>query len=88
MASRHEHIEEEEDAMRNKVIAVGAIVFIAYVIGARASRVQVKNRESVGHQVVRLWNDPRARKRRHKAAKKAAAAAEKRAKKTMRQLRK
>lgn len=70
--------------MRNKIIVIGAVVFVAYVIGTRTSRVQVKKRESVGHQVVRLWNDPGARKRRHKAAKKAAAAAEKRAKKAMR----
>lgn len=73
--------------MRNKIILVGAVALIAYVVGTRTSRVQVKNRESVGHQMVRLWNDPRARKRRHKAAKKAAAAAEKRAKKTFRDLR-
>jgi len=73
--------------MRNKIILVGAVALIAYVVGTRTSRVQVKNRESVGHQVVRLWNDPRARTRRHKAAKKAAAAAQKRAKKTFRDLR-
>lgn len=73
--------------MRNKMILVGAVALIAYVVGTRTSRVQVKSRESVGHQVVRLWNDPRARKRRHKAAKKAAAAAEKRTKKAFRDLR-
>ena len=64
----------------------GAIAGVAYVVGARSSRVQVKNRESVGHQLVRLWDDPRARKRRHKAAKKAASAAEKRGKKLLREL--
>jgi len=74
--------------MRNKLIVIGAVALLAYVIGTRTPRVQVKNRESVGHQVVRLWNDPRARKRRRKAARKAAAAAEKRAKKTLRGLRK
>ncbi|WP_295784972.1 hypothetical protein [uncultured Microbacterium sp.] len=74
--------------MRNKIILVGAIALIAYVVGTRTPRVQMKSRESVGHQLVRLWNDPRARKRRHKAAKKAAAAAQKRAEKTFRELRK
>ncbi len=74
--------------MRNKLIVIGAVAVIAYAVGTRTPRVQVKNRESVGHQIVRLWNDPRARKRRHKAAKKAAAAAEKRAKKTFHDLRK
>jgi hypothetical protein len=73
--------------MRNKIILVGAVALIAYVVGTRTPRVEVKNRESVGHQLIRLWDDPRARKRRHKAAKKAAAAAEKRAKKTFRDLR-
>ncbi|BFM24478.1 MULTISPECIES: hypothetical protein [Microbacterium] len=72
--------------MRNKIILIGAIAVVAYVVGARSSRVQVKNRESVGHQLVRLWDDPRARKRRHKAAKKAASAAEKRGKKLLREL--
>lgn len=74
--------------MRNKLIVIGAVALIAYAVGTRTPRVRVKNRESVGHQIVRLWNDPRARKRRHKAAKKAAAAAEKRAKKTFHDLRK
>ncbi len=73
--------------MRNKIILIGAVALIAYVVGTRTPRVEVKKRESVGHQVVRLWNDPRARKRRRKAAKKAAAAAEKRARKTFRELR-
>jgi len=74
--------------MRNKLIVIGAVALLAYVIGTRSPRVQVKSRESVGHQVVRLWNDPRARKRRRKAAKKAAGAAEKRARRTLRDLRK
>ncbi|MDQ1176897.1 hypothetical protein [Microbacterium sp. SORGH_AS_0421] len=74
--------------MRNKLIVIGAVALLAYVIGTRSPRVQVKSRESVGHQVVRLWNDPRARNRRHKAAKKAAGAAEKRARRTLRDLRK
>ena len=74
--------------MRNKIILIGVALLIAYVVGTRTPRrVEVKSRESVGHQLVRLWNDPRARKRRRKAAKRAAAAAEKRAKKTFRDLR-
>ncbi|WP_295838087.1 hypothetical protein [uncultured Microbacterium sp.] len=73
--------------MRTKLVLIGAVALLAYVIGTRTPRVQVKNRESVGHQIVRLWNDPAARKRRRKAAKKAAAAAERRAKKTFRELR-
>lgn len=73
--------------MRNKIILIGAALLIAYVVGTRTPRVEVKSRESVGHQLVRLWDDPRARKRRRKAAEKAAAAAEKRAKKTFRHLR-
>lgn len=73
--------------MRNKVILIGAVAVIAYVVGTRTPRVQVKKRESVGHQIVRLWDDPAARRRRHKAAKKAAAAARKRARKTFHDLR-
>ncbi len=73
--------------MRTKLVLLGAVALLAYVVGTRTPRVQVKNRESVGHQIVRLWNDPGARKRRRKAAKKATAAAEKRAKKTFRDLR-
>ncbi|KEP73940.1 hypothetical protein HR12_28430, partial [Microbacterium sp. SUBG005] len=46
----------------------------------------MKKRESVGHQLVRLWDDPRARRRRHKAAKKAARAARKRARRTLHDL--
>lgn len=69
--------------MRNRIIAVGAVGVAAYVLGTRAGRVQVKSRESVGHQLVRLWDDPRSRRRRRRAA----AKAEKRAKKALRKLR-
>ncbi|MGC0368331.1 hypothetical protein [Microbacterium sp. SLBN-111] len=69
--------------MRNRIIAVGAVAIVAYVLGTRAARVQVKSRESVGHQLVRLWDDPRSRRRRRRAA----AEAEKRAKKALRKLR-
>lgn len=72
--------------MRNKIIVVGALAVFAYVAGTRTPRVQVEKRESVGHQLVRLWDDPRARRRRHKAAKKAAAAARGRARRTFRTL--
>ncbi|KZE42525.1 hypothetical protein [Microbacterium sp. T32] len=67
--------------MRNRIIAVGVVGVAAYVLGTRAGRVQVKSRESVGHQLVRLWDDPRSRRRR------AAAKAEKRATKALRKLR-
>lgn len=73
--------------MRNKFILIGVVALVAYVAGTRATRVQVKKRESVGHQIVRLWDDPRARRRRKKAAEKAARAAKKRARRTLRELR-
>ncbi|MFF7681924.1 hypothetical protein ACFZA2_04110 [Microbacterium sp. NPDC007973] len=73
--------------MRNKIILIGAVALVAYVVGTRTPRVQVKKRESVGHQIVRLWDDPKARRRRHKAAKKAARAARKRARRTLHDLR-
>ncbi|MFS0792953.1 hypothetical protein [Microbacterium sp. 1P10AE] len=69
--------------MRNRIIIVGGLVVLAYVLGTRTGRVQVKSRESVGHQVVRLWDDPRSRRRRRKAA----AQASKKAKKALRDFR-
>ncbi len=60
--------------MRSKILLIGGVALLAYVIGTRTPRVQVKNRESVGHQIVRLWNDPRAKKQRHKNAEKRAKA--------------
>lgn len=69
--------------MRNRIIVVGAVVLVAYIVGSRAGRVQVKSRESVGHQLVRLWDDPRSRRRRRKAA----AKAEKKARKALREFR-
>lgn len=69
--------------MRNRIIVIGAVALIAYVWGTRVGRVEVKNRESVGHQLVRLWDDPRARRRRRTSAKKA----EKKAKKALREFR-
>lgn len=69
--------------MRNRIIIVGGLLALAYVLGTRTGRVQVKSRESVGHQVVRLWDDPRSRRRRRKAADRAA----KKAKKALRDLR-
>jgi hypothetical protein len=56
--------------MRNKILVVGGIAFLAYILGSRAARGRtVKGRESVGHQVVRLWNKPQAKKSRRKIAK-------------------
>jgi len=69
--------------MRNRIIAVCGLVVLAFVLGTRAGRVQVKSRESVGHQVVRLWDAPRSRRRRRKAATRAA----KKAKKALRDFR-
>ncbi|WP_022878135.1 hypothetical protein [Microbacterium sp. B19] len=69
--------------MRNRIIAIGAVVVVAYILGTRAGRVHVKSRESVGHQLVRLWDDPRSRRRRRRSA----AKAEKRAKRALRKLR-
>jgi hypothetical protein len=69
--------------MRNNIIVIGAVAFIAFALGARSSRVQVNKGESVRHQLVRMWNDPKARKQRQKAAKKAA----KLARRSVRQIR-
>jgi hypothetical protein len=65
--------------MRNKILVIGAVAFVAYAVGTRAGRVTVNKGESVPHQLVRLWDAPRARKRR----KEAAAAAAKKAKKAL-----
>lgn len=58
--------------MRNRIIVVGVIAFLAFAIGSRVTRPEIKNRESVRHQLVRIWNDPKERKRRRRAAEKAA----------------
>jgi hypothetical protein len=63
--------------MRNKILILGAVAFIAYVLGSRVAKVQIDNGESVPHQLVRMWNDPRAKKQRHKAAQKTAKSAQK-----------
>ena len=68
--------------MRNKILLIGGIVFIAYVMGSRAGK-----GESVAHQLVREWNDPKARKRRHKAFEKSSKAVEKSAKAAKKKLR-
>ncbi|WP_136024666.1 hypothetical protein [Microbacterium sp. K27] len=57
--------------MRNKILLIVGVAFVAYIFGSRAATVQIDKGESVRHQLVRLWNDPRARKRRKKAAEKA-----------------
>lgn len=63
--------------MRNKILVIGAIAFVAYIVGSNAGRVQINKGESVRHQLVRMWNDPKAKKERHKNAEKAAKAAKK-----------
>lgn len=54
--------------MRNKLILIGGVALVAFIAGARTPRVRVKERESVGHQLVRLWNEPQAKKERKKNA--------------------
>ncbi|WP_029259387.1 MULTISPECIES: hypothetical protein [unclassified Microbacterium] len=63
--------------MRNKILLIVGVAFVAYILGSRAATVQINKGESVRHQLVRLWNDPRARKRRKKAAEKASKKARK-----------
>lgn len=63
--------------MRNKILLIVAVAFVAYIVGSNAGTVQINKGESVRHQLVRLWNDPKAKKERHKAAEKAAKAASK-----------
>lgn len=63
--------------MRNKIIVLGAVAFAAYILGSSVAKVQINQGESVRHQVVRMWNDPKAKKQRHKNAKKAAKTAQK-----------
>ncbi|GAA2171151.1 hypothetical protein GCM10009846_04000 [Agrococcus versicolor] len=53
--------------MRTKILIVAGIAAAGYVLGTRANRPVA--RESVRHQLVRLWNDPKARKRREQQAK-------------------
>lgn len=55
--------------MRNKVILIGGIAFIAYVLGNRARQSRDKNYEDFRHQVERLWTDPRAKRSRAKKRK-------------------
>ncbi|MFJ6533004.1 hypothetical protein [Microbacterium sp. NPDC091662] len=63
--------------MRNKILLIVGVAFVAYVLGSRAATVQVNKGESVRHQLVRMWNDPQARKRRKKAVEKASKKARK-----------
>ncbi|MFF1539507.1 hypothetical protein ACFVWL_05495 [Microbacterium sp. NPDC058269] len=63
--------------MRNKILLIVGVAFVAYVLGSRAATVQVNKGESVRHQLVRMWNDPKARKQRRKTAEKAAKKARK-----------
>ena len=63
--------------MRNKILLIVGVAFVAYVFGSRAATVQINNGESVRHQLVRMWNDPKARKQRRKTAERAAKKAKK-----------
>lgn len=63
--------------MRNKILLVVGVAFVAYVFGSRAATVQINKGESVRHQLVRMWNDPKARKQRRKTAERAAKKAKK-----------
>lgn len=63
--------------MRNKILLIVGVAFVAYVLGSRAATVQINKGESVRHQLVRMWNDPKARKRRKRAVEKAAKKARK-----------
>ena len=63
--------------MQNKILLIGAVAFVAYILGSRAATVQIDKGESVRHQLVRMWNDPKAKKERRKKAEKAAKAARK-----------
>ncbi|WP_282846733.1 hypothetical protein [Microbacterium oxydans] len=63
--------------MRNKILLIVGVAFVAYVFGSRAATVQINKGESVRHQLVRMWNDPKARKQRRKTAERAAKKAKK-----------
>lgn len=63
--------------MRNKILLIVGVAFVAYVFGSRAATVQINKGESVRHQLVRMWNDPKARKQRGKTAERAAKKAKK-----------
>lgn len=58
--------------MRNRIILIGAIVFIGFWFGARATR--PVNKKSKTQTARELWNDPRSRKARKKLCKKIAKA--------------
>lgn len=68
--------------MRNKILVIGGIALLAYVLGSRASR--GTRPESVGHQAVRLWTDPKAKKTRRKSAAKLSKETRRRGKKLTR----
>lgn len=79
--------------MRNKILIIGAVAFLAYVLGSRA--VKINQAETVPHQLVRMWNDPKAKKNRERRAKSLAKSASKtskdltkRARRTARRVRK
>ena len=52
--------------MRTKVLLIAGVAVAGYVLGTRATRPVQQPRESLRHQLERLWTDPKARKRRAK----------------------
>lgn len=66
--------------MRNRVVLIAIVGFIAFVLGTRSNRPVIKNHkgETARQQAERLWKDPKARKQRAKLKKKARKAIEKR----------
>jgi hypothetical protein len=66
--------------MRNRVVLIAIVGFIAFVLGTRSNRPVIKGRktESARAQAERLWKDPKARKQREKLKKQAVKAIKKR----------
>lgn len=60
--------------MRNRIIALGAVVLVGFWFGSRSNRTVVKT--SKAETARKIWNDPRSRKARAKLKKKLAKAAQ------------
>lgn len=60
--------------MRNRIIAIGAIILLGFWFGSRANRPVIKTSKS--ETARKIWNDPRARKARRKLREKLEQAAE------------
>ncbi|MFC7431579.1 MULTISPECIES: hypothetical protein [unclassified Agrococcus] len=54
--------------MRTTIVVIAGVAVAGYVLGTRANRPVLEPRESLRHQVERLWNDPKTRKRRERQA--------------------